>query len=539
MAQPEVDAEPAAAEAEEEAKPDASAEPTAEAEPTPEADPEAGPTAEAEPTAETEGSTDPSPDEPARADRPSESPEGEADEGAEAELAADPPIDAGEKRPVPDYDGRGDDPTTAGDVLIWIPRGIFYPVYLVAEYVIRWPLGKLTVAAEKHDIPQELEQFFTFGPHGNYGIVPSFLIDFGLRPSIGLYFFGDDIAEVKGLGVRSHLAFGGPNWYRATGSVRYDIDQETSETHLKFVQLKGVYSHRPDWLYWGQGPRTVDEHESAFTMQEIGGELSYRGGFWRSSYLLAHAGVRDVVFKDDFCCAPRSLVTAVDRGLFPKPEVFDDGYLIGYAGLEASLDTRPRRFAYDGDVSDHVSPPGHGLKAAGRALFAGGLRETNLPTGESKRPLFLRYGGTLGGFVDLYRHRVIGLQAVVDFVDPLGDDAIIPFSELADLGGARPLRGFWARRLIDRSTAAAILEYRWPIWVWLDGSIHYALGNAFGKHFEDFELELLRQSFGIGFKASAAEDHTFELLVAGGTRTFEAGGGVENFRFVFGSTAGF
>ena len=181
----------------------------------------------------------------------------------------------------------------------------------------------------------------------------------------------------------------------------------------------------------------------------------------------------------------------------------------------------------------------HGIKAAGRAHFAGGLRDTQLPTGESKRPLFMRYGGTLGGFVDLYRHRVIGLQATVDFVDPLGDDAIVPFTELVDLGGARPLRGFWWRRHVDRSAATATLEYRWPIWVWLDGSLHYALGNVFGEHLKGFDLELLRQSFGIGFKANAAEDHTFELLVGGGSATFADGGEIESFRFVFGSTAGF
>ena len=30
--------------------------------------------------------------------------------------------DDGDERPVPDYDGRGDDPTTPGDVAIWVPR---------------------------------------------------------------------------------------------------------------------------------------------------------------------------------------------------------------------------------------------------------------------------------------------------------------------------------------------------------------------------------------------------------------------------------
>ena len=38
--------------------------------------------------------------------------------------AQDPP----EKRPVPEYDGR-DEPTTAGDVLIWVPRILVSPLF--------------------------------------------------------------------------------------------------------------------------------------------------------------------------------------------------------------------------------------------------------------------------------------------------------------------------------------------------------------------------------------------------------------------------
>jgi hypothetical protein len=85
----------------------------------------------------------------------------------------------------------------------------------------------------------------------------------------------------------------------------------------------------------------------------------------------------------------------------------------------------------------------------------------------------------------------------------------------------------------------AQLSYRWPIWVWLDGAIHYEVGNVFGKHLEDFDPRLLRQSFDFGFAASGARDHTFELLLGFGTETFDQGADVDTFRFVFGSTAGF
>ena len=163
------------------------------------------------------------------------------------------------------------------------------------------------------------------------------------------------------------------------------------------------------------------------------------------------------------------------------------------------------------------------------------VTENDLPN----RPGWVKYGATLGGYLDLYHQRVIGLSAIVDFADPLDEEGAIPFTELVSLGGVRPLRGFLENRLLDRSSAVALFEYRWPIHVLLDGTIHYALGNVFGEHLEDFDFGLLRQSLGIGFLAAGARDHTFELLVAGGTDTFDGGGEVDSFRFVLGSTAGF
>jgi hemolysin activation/secretion protein len=134
---------------------------------------------------------------------------------------------------------------------------------------------------------------------------------------------------------------------------------------------------------------------------------------------------------------------------------------------------------------------------------------------------------------------VFGVQAIVDFADPLSEEGQIPFSELVSLGGSRPLRGFLDQRLLGRSAAALEVSYRWPIWVSLDGELKYEVGNVFGRRLEDFEFEKLRQSFGLGFSAAGSRDHTFELLVALGTQTFEQGSAIDSFRFVFGSTAGF
>ncbi len=456
------------------------------------------------------------------------------------EPVAQPPLDGHDKRPMPDYDGRGDDPVTAGDVFIWIPRGLLFPVYLVSEYVIRWPVGKLTSALDEADIPAILSDFFTFGPGDSFGLVPSFLIDFGFRPSIGVYFFGDDLGDVKGLGIRSHLAFGGVDFYRATLGVRYTIDEQTNAQSEKWIQLKGIYSHRPDWRFYGIGPDSRDDDSSRYGSQEVDGLVRYEGGFWRSSHIFAWGGVGNASFKNLTCCNDPVIRDFVAEGRYALPPLFDDGYLTGYGGLDVSLDSREVRAPVLPDASDFVAPSGSGVKINARGELHGGLRDTRAtPSSNEGRLGWVRYGGTLGGFLDVYQQRVFGLQAAVDFADPLDPEGQIPFHELVSLGGNRPMRGFLDRRLIDRSSAVAELSYRWPIWVSLDGELVYSVGNVFGEHLDGFAMEKLRQSFGFGFSAAGSRDHPFELLLALGTETFEQGSSIDTFRFVFGSSGGY
>jgi hypothetical protein len=497
-------------------------------------EPEPAPEPVAEPAPAEPAAAEPAPAEPAAEPAPAPPPA-----AAGAEEPEQPPISPDEERAMPDYDGRGDDPVTAGDVLLWVPRTLFFPIYLVAEYGLRWPLGKLTAAIEQHDVPQVLQEVFTFGPEGKFGLVPSFLIDFGFRPSIGVYFFGDDVGVDK-LGIRSHLAFGGIDWYRATATVRYDIHEDTNYQSAKFIQVKGVYSHRPDWKFYGIGPASNEEEESRFGAQHIDGFVRYEGGFWRTSRMALWAGVRDVDFKDITCCDDIQLRDAVNQGFYPLPDLYDDGYTAFQGGADVTLDTREKRFAHVPDASDFVSPSGTGVKLNGRAQIVGGLRETPAtPSSREGRIGYIKYGGTLGGYIDIFNQRVIGAQVIVDFVDPFDPDGEIPFIDLVSLGGSRPMRGFLDYRLLDRSSAVAQLEYTWPIWTALDGSLTYAIGNVFGEHLELFEGGLLRQSFGFGFKANASRDHAFELLLALGTETFDEGSGIDTFRFVFGATEGF
>jgi hypothetical protein len=95
----------------------------------------------------------------ARADLPTAAPTPPPDQPPATPAAEEPPS---EKRPLPDYDGRGPRGTTAGEAALWVPRAVLSPVYFTTEWLIRRPLGATISAAERANLPNTLYNFFTF-----------------------------------------------------------------------------------------------------------------------------------------------------------------------------------------------------------------------------------------------------------------------------------------------------------------------------------------------------------------------------------------
>jgi hypothetical protein len=454
---------------------------------------------------------------------------------SEEPLPDQPPIGDDQKREVPDYDGRGADPTTPGEIALWLPRILLSPLYLVSEYLVRQPLGWVVTKAEQEDLPAILVDLFTFGPENQAGLVPTTLIDFGFKPSVGLFFFWND-AVVDDNDLRVRAATWGPDWITASLSNR----TEFWKTHE--IAVRGGFLRRPDWVFHGLGPESGGDR-ARFSETRADVAVEYDARLWRSSVASAFVGLCDASFDGDTgCCGDPTVNQAAAAGRFPVPPGFTDGYTITRSGVSLVLDSRrPRNLEAPVEGSDHVSPPGDGLRLAVRGEHGAGLRDA--PRTSLREPLrynWVKYGATLGGFVDVdNQQRVLGLSLIADFAEPLWKGSQIPFTEQVGLGGERPLRGFLHGRLWDHSAAVAKFEYTWPIWVWLDATLHYAVGNVFGSQLEGFEWELLRQSFGIGFRATNAREHAFEVLTAFGTETFDQGAAVDTFRFVFGASSGF
>jgi Omp85 superfamily domain len=441
------------------------------------------------------------------------------EKGPSVPMPAGPLLKSGEKRPTSDFDGRPD-PTTPGDVLIWIPRVTFFPVYLVTEYVLRQPLGALTRFVEEKKVIEEITNFFTFGPNGTIGIIPTALIDFGLRPSVGVYFFYDEFLA-KENHLRLHAAFGGTDWLRLTVADRVDLDDTAT------IAFRTEAWRRPDGVFYGIGPRTLDEDRVRYAADIFGGSMAFDAKLSPRVQMSVITGVRSLQFNEPegeepiTCCDDPALRTKIDEGAIPSPPSYDDGGYVAYRqGLSLAFDNRDPRPA-----------PGSGVR-----LELRGEHDIDLENPANRR--WVKWGGTAGAFVDLTgTNRVLSLSISTVFADPLGDEEV-PFPELAQLGG-EVMRGFRESRLLGRTAAVATLEYRYPIWAFLDGSVSGAVGNVFGEHFDELDPELLRLAFWGGIRSSEARDHSFDFLMGFGTETFEEGTHLTDFRFVFGAKQGF
>ncbi|MFO0568540.1 MAG: BamA/TamA family outer membrane protein [Polyangiaceae bacterium] len=444
------------------------------------------------------------------------------------------PLPPGAKRELPDYSGRGAEPTTVGDVLLWIPRVVFSPLYFVSEFLVRRPLGWVVASAEEQEIPQKVVDLLTFGPENNVGIIPTGIIDFGFRPSVGVYFFYNDfLARTNKL--RARVAFGGADW------LLLNLADRVEPTPRERIGVRAEFSYRPDHLFHGFGPESGSRRARyKSTLAEAG--FAYGADLWRSSRFESFSAVRHSSFDLDTGAFDDPTVgEEIRRGRYPTPPGAE-GFSVVRSGFVATLDTRrPRDLADAPSGSDFVSPPGTGLRLQFRGEHAASLSDApRVSPQEPRRYEWLKYGGSLGGYLDLSgEQRVLGLTVAAELTDPTEPRGAIPFTEQATLGGNRYMRGFLEGRLVDRTAALATLEYEWPVWVWLDGTLHYAVGNVYAARFANFESELLRQSFGLGLRSSGNRDHAFELLVAFGTETFADGAEVENVRLLLGATSGF
>lgn len=428
--------------------------------------------------------------------------------------------DAPEKRPEPDYDGRGGPKQTPGQKALWVPRLLLSPLYFVSEFVVRRPLGFVITAAEKANLPAELYDFFAFGPDHKAGIVPIAFIDFGFEPSVGLYAFWDD-AGFKGNQLRLHGSTWGADWLSGTATERIVFDDRFELT------LTGTLTHRPDYAFYGIGPDTRESALSRYAADSADARVISRLMFGGASSFETSFGYRGVSFghsnyderhRGRSSYQP-SIEEAVAAGDYPEPPGFVGGFRSPQAGTRLVLDSRGKAASHSGARLELLATQGVDVKHDSAS--------------------WLRYGGTAGAFWDIGDSgRVVSLSVSTLFADALGDRPV-PFTELVTLGGPNMMPGFRAGRLYGQSAAVATLRYSWPIWIWLNGSLQAATGNVFDEHLEGFRAGRGRLSTALGIEGVGSRDSVFQALIGFGTETFESGTRIDSLRVSVGARSGF
>lgn len=416
------------------------------------------------------------------------------------------------KRPLPAYDGRPPEPGGVGEALLWVPRLLFFPPYLVLDYGVRRPVGALATLIERKKLlaftRDQLEN-----DELQLGVWPVAFVDFGLRPSVGLEAWKRDFLA-RHNDLEGHISTWGPSW------LMLRLTDQLPLSATETLALRAEWVHRPDQVFFGLGPRSLQSNRSRYAIDRIDVSPKVTVRLGPSVTFGAKAGVRAAWFSNDVCCDGLPLEQRVAEGSFAMPPGYERGYTALYHQIELTLDSREPRPA----------------SQSGLRLDVFGEQAIDLRPAAGQH--WVRYGGIAGAFADLGgKGRVLGLTLTTLFTDPLQGQ--VPFTEQASLGGSSAMRGFLPGRLIDRSAIALTLQYEWPVWAWADGVMNVATGNVFGEHLSDFAPRLLRMSAGTGLRTVVKNGQFSELLVGFGTETFDDGLRVTSFRLFFGGTRGF
>lgn len=416
------------------------------------------------------------------------------------------------KRPLPDYDGRGPEAAPRGEAALLVPRLLLSPLFVTDELLLRRPLAVAVPAAEHHDVPRLLYDFFTFGPSHQGVFLPVGFAEFDLQPSYGVYVSWHD-AFLAGHDLSLHAETWTGDWLSLSLTQRLRFGRHGVRLHLRAIR-------RPDYPFYGLGPGAAYGHRARYGARTLESKASYEVRLWRASYLSVGAGVRTVEFFHGWHGADASLEDAVQAGTFPPPPGMDSGYAAELHHVTAVLDTR-RPWPESGSG---VRLKAHVEEANDVRAPAYWLRTEALAT------LFWDVTGD---------RRVLSCSLTVQFVDPLGTGAI-PFTELIELGGNGLMRGLPWQRLADRSAAVTTLRYEWPVGPWITGALQGALGNVFDAHLRSFDRRLLRLSWAVGLSSEKASssDYPIEVLFGFGTRTLEDGAGIESVRVAVGVNYG-
>ena len=376
-----------------------------------------------------------------------------------------PPPAAGERT-----DGRIDPPPTRG--WRWIPRILLFP-FRAIFWAVRYPTG---VAIREEDRHHPMARFISWlsWNDGQRGIRPAFYYSTIYIPEFGLRYY-DHLT----LGVDTNLevttTVGGANYVYSGLTV-----EPTRTTAPIGVIFDVLFDRRGDLLYNGFGSHTYSAAPAGrYLMNAVESRLAVRvrPQPWLAFYATISTGLKRFQNGDRVGGDP-GVVYVWDTNTIPG---FTHGTSFIRAGVGGILDLR-----------DHRSRASTGLLIDAAFDYTRGI--------DGDFATYERFRAKAGVPIPLWlRTHVLWLQAATALAWQDGPVAI-PFTEVPTLGGPDDLRGFRFQDFRDLSSFWVTAEYRWPMWMWVDGALFFDYGGVFGRNYAGFNTQRMQPDVGVALR---------------------------------------
>jgi hypothetical protein len=364
-------------------------------------------------------------------------------------------------------DGRIDPPPKRGwrlvpEVLLFPLRGLFWLIGL--------PVGAALRTEDRVHPMRRVIDAISWS-EGTRGIRPAFYYSTIYVPEFGLRYF-----DHRSLGVDTNLevtaTVGGANYVYSSLTV-----EPTRRSAPFGVVFDLIFDRRGDLLYNGLGSHTYSD---AATGRYLMNALEPRLGLrlrplpWLGLFATFSSGIKRFD-NGDRVGGDSGIIYSYDTATIP-------GFVHGTTFLRAG----------SGIVVD--------LRNGGARAFSGVLVQASFDYThgvDGDTWSYERLRGLVMVPINLWAHtHVLRLQAAT--TSTWQNDAAVPFSELATLGGPDDLRGFRFQDFRDYSSFYATAEYRWPLWMWVDGAIFVDYGGVFGQNYANFGARRMQPDVGVG-----------------------------------------
>ncbi|MDP3920011.1 MAG: BamA/TamA family outer membrane protein [Candidatus Omnitrophota bacterium] len=359
--------------------------------------------------------------------------------------------------------------------------------------ILRWPIDKILVALDEYHVPKKMQ--WGYDLLDAQGITP--------RVSLGRLGAGVDVDMVRLVHKKGDypdlIAKGKVYWAH---DVVFDVGTEIGLQRIAgdglHTSASFQYDDRPEEHFYGIGPDTSRGEGSSYNMERT--QVDYNIGYDFSPLMGVDlkVGYVNVNIKD-----------GEDGGRGVIPRTFAPGSIPGLTGDD---------LVSVGIVWDRDS---RNLKALSTEGGYGRLGLSFVEGVQSSRARYLRYQAEVSRYLSLGSpRRVLAVHAYAEHNDEV-NDGIVPFHQMAKLGGygtyprlGHPLRAYDFNRFFDESILLLNVEYRYTIWEYNDFKIDALLswdeGQVFGE-FSDLQLRDFRESYGLGFRLSLANNILFSV----------------------------